>query len=119
MTFNRMGTVPLPLALHLATHTVIGLFCMFAGVLNLLDPWVKGLQGFAFLVLMGFSWGYVFGILMARKEVILLGFAASAAYAAAGLWQFAADWRLGALLLAIGVYGLGTLVRYRKYILEA
>ena len=31
MTFNKMGTLPLPLALHLATHTVIGLFCAFAG----------------------------------------------------------------------------------------
>jgi hypothetical protein len=114
-----MGTVPLPLTLHLATHTVIGLFCMFAGALNLLDPWVKGLQGFAFLTVTAFSWGYVFGILMARREVVLLGFGASAAYAAAGLWQFAHDWRLAALLLAIGVSGLGTLGYYRKYILEA
>src|SRR5262245_49281778 len=36
MTFNKMGTLPLPLALHLATHTVIGLFCAFAGGLNLI-----------------------------------------------------------------------------------
>jgi hypothetical protein len=119
MTFNRMGTVPLPLTLHLASHTVIGLFCVFAGALNLLDPWVKGLQGFAFLTVAAFSWGYVFGILMARREVILLGFGASSAYAAAGFWQFAHDWRLGALLLAIGISGLATLSYYRKYILEA
>ena len=119
MTFNRMGTVPLPLALHLATHTVIGLFCLFAGVLNLLDPWVKGLQALAFLVVMGFSWGYVFGILMARKEVVMLGFGASAAYAAAGLWFLPSDWRLGGLLLAVGAYGLITLGYYRRYILEA
>jgi hypothetical protein len=119
MTFNRMGTVPLPLALHLAMHTVIGLFCMFAGVLNLLDLWVKGLQAFAFLVVSGFSWGYVFGILMARREVVMLGFGASAAYAAAGLWLLASDWRLGALLVAIGVYGIVTLSYYRRYILEA
>ena len=119
MTFNRMGTVPLPLALHLAMHTVIGLFCMFAGVLNLLEPWVKGLQALAFLFVMGFSWGYVFGILMARKEVVMLGFGASAAYAATGLWLLASDWRLGALLLAIGAYGIVSLAHYRRYILEA
>lgn len=119
MTFNRMGTVPLPLTLHLAMHTVIGLFCMFAGVLNLLDPWVKGLQALAFFVLMGFSWGYVFGILMARKEVVMLGFGAGAAYTAAGLWLLATDWRLGGLLIAIGVYGLATVAYYRRYILEA
>ncbi|HXF96038.1 MAG TPA: hypothetical protein VNI61_08025 [Gemmatimonadales bacterium] len=119
MTFNRMGTVPLPLALHLAIHTLIGLFCLFAGVLNLLDPWVKGPQAVAFLVVAGFSWGYVFGLLMARKEVVLLGFVASAAYVAAGVWQLADDWRLGAVLLAIGIYGLAALVRYRRYILEA
>src|SRR5713101_2047484 len=84
MTFNRMGTVPLPLALHLASYTVIGLFCLFAGSLNLIDP-VKIPHGIAFLALAGFSWGYVFGILMARREVIVLGFFASLAYVAAGI----------------------------------
>jgi hypothetical protein len=57
MTFNKMGTLPLPLALHLATYTVIGLFCP--------------------------------------------------------------HWPLGALLLAIGAYGLATLALYRRQILEA
>ena len=78
MTFNRMGTVPLPLALHLASYTVLGLFCFFAGSLNLIDP-VKIPHGLMFLAVCGFSWGYVFGILMARKEVVILGFLASAA----------------------------------------
>src|SRR5260370_34026781 len=78
MTFNRMGTVPLPLALHLASYTVLGLFCFFAGALNLIDP-MKIPHGLVFLGVCGFSWGYVFGILMARKEVVLLGFLASAA----------------------------------------
>src|ERR671923_492045 len=85
MTFNRMGTVPLPLALHLAAYTVLGLFCFFAGALNLIDP-VKIPHGVMFLAVAGFSWGYVFGILMARKEVVLLGFGASVAWlVAAGL----------------------------------
>src|SRR5437870_1923096 len=79
MTFNKMGTVPLPLALHLAAYTVLGLFCFFAGALNLIDP-VKIPHGVMFLAIAGFSWGYVFGILMARKEVVVLGFAASAAW---------------------------------------
>jgi len=38
MSFNRMGTVPLPLSLHLASYTVLGLFCLFGFVLNLLEP---------------------------------------------------------------------------------
>src|SRR3989449_5653219 len=79
MTFNRMGTVPLPLALHLASYTVLGLFCFFAGALNLIDP-VKIPHGIMFLAVCGFSWGYVFGILMARKEVVVLGFLASIAW---------------------------------------
>ncbi len=79
MTFNRMGTVPLPLALHLASYTVLGLFCFFAGSLNLIDP-VKIPHGLMFLAVCVFSWGYVFGILMARKEVVILGFLASAAW---------------------------------------
>jgi len=120
MTFNKMGTVPLPLALHLAAYTVLGLFCFFAGGLNFIDP-VKIPHGVVFLAIAGFSWGYVFGILMARKEVVMLGFAASAAWlvtAAVGATRFAFDWRLTALLVALGAYGLITLTLYRARILE-
>jgi len=119
MTFNKMGTVPLPLALHLATHTVIGLFCAFAGGLNLIDPTKIFPNGVVFLAIAGFSWGYVFGVLMARKEVVALGVVASLAYVAAGVWQLGLDWRLGILLLAIGAYGLAMLSLYRRRILEA
>ncbi len=119
MTFNKMGTVPLPLALHLATHTVIGLFCAFAGGLNLIDPTKIIPNAVVFLTLAGFSWGYVFGILMARKEVLALGVVVGLGYGAAGVWQFGADWRLGVLLLLVGAYGLATLAVYRRRILEA
>jgi formate hydrogenlyase subunit 4 len=119
MTFNKMGTVPLPLALHLATYTVIGLFCAFAGGLNLIDPTKIIPNAVVFLTLAGFSWGYVFGILMARREVVALGVVASLGYTAAGVWQLGADWRLGALLVAVGVYGLATLALYRRRVLEA
>ena len=120
MTFNRMGTVPLPLALHLASYTVLGLFCFFAGGLNLIDP-TKIPHGLMFLAVGGFSWGYVFGILMARKEVVILGFLASAAWliaAAVGTAQFGFDWRLTALLVALGASGLVVLGLYRTRILE-
>ncbi len=120
MTFNRMGTVPLPLALHLASYTVLGLFCCFAGVLNLIDP-LKIPQGIMFLAVCGFSWGYVFGILMARKEVLVLGFLASIAWLGAafvGAVRFGFDWRLTALLVALGAYGLIALAVYRRRILE-
>jgi len=119
MTFNKMGTLPLPLALHLATHTVIGLFCAFAGGLNLIDPVKIFPNAIIFLGLAGFSWGYVFGILMARKEVLGLGLIASLGYVGAGIWQLGPHWALGAVLLAIGVYGLATLALYRRQILEA
>lgn len=114
---TRLHTVPLPLALHLALHTVIGLFCMYAGVLNLIDPGHILRLGLPLLALMGFSWGYAFGILMGRKEVVALGVLASLAYAGAGLWKIGADWRLGLLLLGIGVYGLIVLTIYRRRIL--
>lgn len=119
MTFTKMHTVPLPLALHLATYSVIGLFCAFAGGLNLIDPTKIIPNAVIFLAIAGFSWGYVFGVLMARKEVVVLGFLASFGYVVAGAWKFGADWRLGALLLAVGVYGLATLMVYRQRILEA
>ena len=120
MTFNRMGTLPLPLALHLACYTVLGLFCLFAGGLNLIDP-VKIPHGLMFLVVGTFSWGYVFGILMARKEVVILGFLASAAWllaAAVGAARFGFDWRLTALLVVLGASGLVVLALYRTRILE-
>jgi hypothetical protein len=119
MTFNKMGTVPLPLALHLAAHTVIGLFCAFAGALNLIDPTKIFPNALIFLGLAAFSWGYVFGILMARKEVLALGLAASLGYVVAGVWQLGPRWSLGLLLLAIGIDGLVTLAAYRRRILEA
>src|SRR5256886_17568370 len=97
MTFNKMGTLPLPLALHLATYTVIGLFCAFAGGLNLIDPSKIFPNALIFLGLAGFSWGYVFGILMARKEVLGLGLVASVGYIVAGIWQLRPHWALGAL----------------------
>ncbi len=117
MSNSRLETVPLPLALHLASYTVVGLFCLLAGVMNLIDPGHILRLGVPLLVVCGFSWGYVFGILMGRKEVLALGFVASAVYLAAGLWQLSVDWRLGALLVAIGAYGLAALSYYRKDIL--
>ena len=114
---NRMTTVPLPLSLHLAAYTVIGLFCALAGGLNLLNP-AKYLHALAFLGVTGASWGYVFGIYMGRKEVIALGLILSAAYLAFGVWQATLHPYLGLLLLVIGVYGGGALLYYRKLILE-
>jgi len=58
----------------------------------------------------------VFGILMARKEVVLLGFLASAAWLVAGRRRgarFGFDWRLTALLVALGASGLIVLGAYR------
>jgi hypothetical protein len=119
MTSHRFDTVPLPLALHLASYTVIGLFSAFAGGLNLIDPGHILRLGVPLLALTGFSWGYVFGVLMARKEALALGFVASFGYLAAGVWKMGADWRLGALLLLIGAYGLVVLTYYRRQIVEA
>jgi hypothetical protein len=61
----------------------------------------------------------VFGILMARKEVLGLGLVASIGYILAGIWQLGPHWPLGVLLLAIGAYGLATLALYRWQILDA
>lgn len=109
-------TVPLPLALHLATYTVIGLFCAYAGGLNLIDPGHILRLGVPLLALTGFSWGYVFGILMGRMEALALGFLASIGYVAAGVLKLGSDRPFALLLLAIGVYGLVVLTLYRKRI---
>ena len=109
-------TVPLPLALHLAGHTVTGLFCMYAGGLNLIDPGHILRLGLPLLALTGFSWGYVFGILMGRKEVVALGFLASIAYAAVGVLKLGSDRWFVLLLIAVGVYGLIVLTKYARRI---
>lgn len=114
---TAFDTVPLPLALHLASYTVIGLFCMFAGGLNLIDPGHILRLGVPLLALTGFSWGYVFGILMGRREAVVLGFLASFAYVAAAIWKIRTDIPFGLLLAAIGLYGLAALAAYRKRIL--
>lgn len=117
-------TVPLPLALHLAMHTVIGLFCAFAGPLNLIDP-TKILpqaptdivtSGVGFLALCGLSWGYVFGVFMGRREVVGLGLVLSAGYVAAGALVAVRDPAMASLLAVIGLYGLVILMRYRRQI---
>ena len=110
-----MTTAPLPLSLHLAAYTVIGLFCAFAGGLNLIDP-QKIPHAAAFLGVTAISWGYVFGIYMGRREVVGLGFVLSLAYAGAGVWQYLTHPALGLLLLAIGIYGLAVLAIYRRQI---
>jgi hypothetical protein len=115
---NRMSTVPLPLSLHLAAYSVIGLFCLFAGGLNLIDP-EKYLHALAFLAVTGLSWGYVFGIFMGRKEVVTLGFVLNLAYIGFGVWQCTARPALGVLLLVIGAYGLVALAYYRRDIVAA
>jgi hypothetical protein len=115
---NRMTTAPLPLTLHLATYTVIGLFCAFAGGLNLIDP-TKYVHALAFLGVTGASWGYVLGIFLGRREVVGLGFLLSAAYLGFGLWQLTLHPPLGLLLGAIGIYGAGALIYYRKQIVGA
>src|SRR3989449_9658331 len=100
---NRMTTVPLPLSLHLAAYTVIGLFCLMAGVFNLIDP-TKYLHGLAFFTVGGVSWGYVFGIYMGRREVVALGLALSAGYSGCGVGQLALHPPRGLLALGHGVH---------------
>src|SRR2546428_13979986 len=109
MTFNKINTLPLPLALHLATYTVIGLFCAFAGGLNLIDPTKIFPNAVIFLGLAGFSWGYVFGILMARKEVLGLALVASIRYIDAGIRQRGPQLWLAGTHPPTGVYGLAAL----------
>lgn len=114
---SGFDTVPLPLALHLASYTVVGLFCLFAGGLNLIDPGHILRLGLPLLALTGFSWGYVLGVLMERKEAVVLGFVASGAYVGVGIWKLATDVPFALLLMAIGAYGLFALILYRRRLL--
>src|SRR5258708_12259953 len=70
MFANRTDAVPLPLALHLASYTLIGLFCAFAGGLNLIDPGHILRLGVPLLVSAGFTCGYVFCVLLRRNHLL-------------------------------------------------
>ena len=114
---THRDTVPLPLALHLAGYTVLGLFCAFAGPLNLIDPSKILWNGVIFLGLAGFSWGYVFGVFMGRPEALILGFAASGAATGAAIWMFGrGELLLAAVLGVLGLYGFVTLRIYRRWV---
>jgi hypothetical protein len=125
-TTAGFDTVPLPLALHLAMHSVIGLFCAFAGGLNLIDPTKilpQGVNdvitsGVGFVALCGLSWGYVFGVFMGRREVVAIGFVLSAGYVGVGAYVLAGDPAMATFLAAIGLYGLAILARYRARIVS-
>jgi hypothetical protein len=114
---THRDTVPLPLALHLALHSVVGLFCAFAGALNVLDPLKIFPNAVLFFLVCGFSWGYVFGTLMGRREVLILGWAASGAYIGLAGWQLGLDPALAALLAGIGFSGVVALGLYRRWVL--
>lgn len=118
MTTHR-DTVPLPLAIHLAMYAVMGLFCMFAGPLNLIDPTKIIPNGVLFLAAGGFCWGYVFGIFMGRREAVIVGLAANGFCLGMAGWLFVRDPRLAALLASIGVYGFFALMRHRRWVLVA
>jgi hypothetical protein len=70
-----------------------------------------------FLALCGLSWGYVFGVFMGRREVVGLGFLLSLAYVGVGAYLLRTDVRMAAGVIAIGLYGVAILVRYRRQII--
>jgi hypothetical protein len=116
---THRDTIPLPLALHLAAYMAIGLFFMFAGPLNLIDPVKIFPNGVLFLAVGGFCWGYVFGVIMGRREAVLLGLAASAlSLGLAGYALSRGDLPLAALLAGIGAYGLLALGLYRRWVIS-
>lgn len=114
-----MGTtIPLPLALNFAAWTVLGLFSGFAGALNLLDPSSNLIRGHILLGVAAFAFGYVGGTVLGRREAPLLGVAAQLGAIGVGAgYYLRAGNPFGWALVALGVWGLLTLLRYRKTVL--
>ena len=111
-------TIPLPLAVHLAMYVVIGLFCAFAGPLNLIEPVKIIPNGALFLAVCGVAWGYVFGVFMGRREAVMIGWGLSGFCFGIAAWLWGrGDMRLAALLVVVGLYGFAVLFRYGKWVL--
>ena len=118
MPTNR-DNVPLPVAIHLAMYVVIGLFCAFAGPLNLLDPTKIIPNGVLFLGAAGLAFGYVFGVFMGRREAVIISFALSGLCIGIAGWLLGkGDERLAALVAFIGLFGLVVMVTYRRWVLN-
>lgn len=108
-------TLPLPLALNFAAWTVLGLFAGFAGLLNLLDPSSNLIRGHIFLGIAAFAFGYVGGTVLGRREAPILGLAAQLGAIAVGVgYYLRAGNPFGWALVALGVWGMLTLLGYRK-----
>lgn len=111
-----MGTtIPLPLALNFAAWTALGILTGFAGLLNLLDPSTNLVRGHILLGVAVLAFGYVGGSVLGRREAPLLGLVVQAGAIAVGVVYFlrAAN-PFGWALVALGGWGLVTLLRYRK-----
>jgi hypothetical protein len=119
MPTNR-DTIPLPLAIHLAMYAVIGLFCAFAGPLNLIDPVKIVPNGVLFLATAGVAWGYVFGIFMGRREAVIISYGLSGFCLGMAGWLLGkGDERLAALVAVVGLYGLAVMLSYRRWVLAS
>ena len=111
-----MGTtIPLPLALNFAAWTALGLFAGFAGLLNLLDPSSNLVRGHVLLGVAAVAFGYVGGTILGRREAPILGPLAQLGAIGVGAgYYLRAGNPFGWSLVALGVWGLLTLVIYRK-----
>jgi hypothetical protein len=108
-------TIPLPLALNFAAWTALGLFTGFAGLLNLLDPSSNLIRGHVLLGIAAFAFGYVAGTVLGRREAPVVGMVGQLAAIGVGAgYYLRADNPFGWVLIVLGVWGLLTLLRYRK-----
>jgi len=111
-----MGTtIPLPLALNFAAWTTLGLFSGFAGLLNLLDPSSNLVRGHVLLAIAAVAFGYVTGTVLGRREAPVLGLLVQVGAIGVGAgYYLRAGNPFGWALVALGVWGLFTLLVYRK-----
>lgn len=111
-----MGTtIPLPLALNFAAWTALGLFTGFAGLLNLLDPSSNLVRGHVLLAIAAVAFGYVAGTILGRREAPILGILVQVGSVGVGAgYYLRAGNPFGWALVALGLWGLLTLLIYRK-----
>lgn len=111
-------TIPLPLALNFALWTALAILAGFAGLLNLLDPSVNLIRGHILLGIAAAGLGYVGGTLLGRREAPVLGLVVQAGAIVVGIgYYLRAGNPFGWALVALGTWGLLTLVGYRRTLL--
>ena len=105
--------------MNLALWTALGILAGFAGLLGLMDLGVNLVRVPVLLLVAGVALGYATGVVMGRKEAFGVGVVVQVLAIVVGYVVYLSDGNpFGWAVIGLGVWGAGSLLVYRRQILE-